>query len=73
MKAIEFAKSHDCDKDWIDAMGDREINDLPRGTKVIYSGYQATVKRHYVNGLFEIMLDSGLTTASYSELTQQRN
>lgn len=61
MNATEFAKTHDCDADWIAAMGTTEVIALRRGQRGTYSGFPASVVRHDVNGMYEIRVPGGVT------------
>lgn len=66
MPAVEFAKSHSCDPDWVQAMADqgREAVVLSPGQRGTYSGFAATVVRHYANGMYEVRVPGGVTCIS---------
>ena len=59
MTAQEFAKTNQTDADWVAAMGDRQITALATGQRGTYSGFSATVIRHYHNGMYEIRVPGG--------------
>lgn len=64
MKAVEFAKTHDCDPDWIRLMGDKDVVVLKPGQQGTYSGFEATVLRHYCNGMYVLGVPGGTTCVS---------
>ena len=68
MKAAEFSKTHSCDQDWIDAMGEREVILLAAGQKCTYGGFPATVLRHASNGMYEVRVPGGPVTVSAGDL-----
>lgn len=59
MKAKEFSESNACDKDWVEEMGDLEVINLSIGQKGSWSGFPATVLRHYRNGMYEVKTAGG--------------
>lgn len=59
MNAIEFAKTHRCDADWVQLMGDRPAIVLVPGQRGTYSGFDAVVKEHDCNGMYNIRLPRG--------------
>lgn len=71
MKAAEFAKSHACDPDWIAAMGDSDVVVLSAGQRGTISGFSATVKRHYRNGMYEISVPGGTGCFSASDFVTE--
>ena len=65
--AADFAKTHACDPDWVQAMGNKDVLLLESGTTGTYEGFEATVLRHYHNGMYEISLPGGAACVSGSE------
>jgi hypothetical protein len=71
MNATQFAANHATDADWVAAMNDANLNAIVwnAGDKVAYSGFAATVIRHFRNGMYEIRLASGETVVDARYLT----
>jgi len=67
MQAAEFAKTHQCDPDWIAAMGVRDVLAFNVGQRGTYSGFSATVLRHYRNGMYEVRVPGGVACISGSD------
>jgi len=68
--ATQFAASHTADVDWVTAMNDANLDAIVwnAGDKVTYSGFAATVVRHFRNGMYEIRLASGETVVDARHL-----
>jgi hypothetical protein len=60
MNARDFAKTHHTDQEWVAAMGDRHAHVLTPGQQGTYSGFKATVVRHYHNGMYDIQTAGGV-------------
>lgn len=60
--AAEFAKTHPHDADWVKAMEDAGLQPavLSDGQRGTYSGFPATVVRHYRNDMYEIRVPGGV-------------
>lgn len=67
MNAAEFAKTNRCDADWIAAMGSKDVRVLTAGQRGTYSGFGASVVRHYCNGMYEVRVPGGTACISASE------
>lgn len=67
VSAEEFAKTHSCDADWIAAMGDKKVPVLLEGLEGTVSGHEATVLRHYSNGMYEVRTAGGVSCISASD------
>ncbi len=66
--AAEFAKTHQCDADFVRDMGNNLVHVFQPGEKCTYSGFDATVKEHCFNGMYNICLDRGGACVSGSYL-----
>lgn len=71
MNASEFAKLYHADADWIVAMGANQITPLEPGQRGTYSGFPATVLRHYHNGMYEISVPGGVICVSFDDFIPQ--
>ena len=65
--AREFATTHRCSSDWVHAMGDKLVPILKRGQQGTKSGYEATVIRHYQNGMYEVRVPGGEVCIDYGD------
>lgn len=45
------------------------MNKLQPGTKVLKSGYEGSIIREYMDGMYEVRLRSGVVVVPVSELT----
>jgi len=66
--ATEFAKTHAVDTDWVTAVGIGLVTAWKTGDRVIYSGFEGVVVRHYHNGMFEVRLPGGVSCVGEYEL-----
>ncbi len=67
VSATEFAENHRCDPDWVAAVGEHLVPLLYAGLAGTSSGYEATILRHYANGMYEVRLPGGVACISSSD------
>lgn len=62
MNTAEFARTHAHDADWVKAMEDAGMHPavLTPCQKGTYSGFPASVVRHYRNDMYEIRVPGGV-------------
>jgi hypothetical protein len=67
VSAAEFAKTHTCSPDWIAAVGQNLVPVLTTGQRGTTSGYEASVVRHYSDGMYEVRVPGGVTCISWQD------
>lgn len=67
VSAVEFAKTHACDPDWLSAMGSNTVPIFKQGQRGTTSGFAATVVRHTADGMYEVRVPGGVKCISWQE------
>ena len=72
ISAQEFARTHSCDQDWLALMAGEQVPTWKPGQRGTYSGFPATIRRHYQNGMWEVRVPGGEVCISASNFIPEQ-